>query len=123
MLVFFFFLFVLRVMLRKPWLVMIAFVAAVAAFGSLGTTTPEIDMPLAVVMSGSIYIALTRFGFVTSMIASYVNVLLTLSPITSDVGAWYFGTTVFVLLFVLGIAGYGLQTALAGRSIVRDELL
>jgi serine/threonine-protein kinase len=123
MLVAFFILFLLRALLRKPWLVGAAFVLMFTFVGSLGTSTPQIDIPLAVVASSATYFVLTRFGLVAFLLGEYVGVVLRLSPITTDFNAPYFGSGVFAILFTLAIAGYGLHTALAGHSIIQDELL
>jgi len=45
------------------------------------------------------------------------------SPLTFDLGAWYADVTVLTLVTVLGLAGWGFWTSLAGRSLFRDEIL
>jgi serine/threonine-protein kinase len=123
MLVAFFILFLLRAILRKPWLVGAAFILLFTFIGAIGSSTPQIDIPLAAVGSTVVYFVLTRFGLVAFLVGEYVSVVLMLSLMTADFNAPYFGTSAFALLFTLAIAGYGLHTALAGRSIIRDELL
>ncbi len=123
MLVAFFLLFLMRALLRKPRLVATAFVLLFAAIASLGNATPLIDFPLAALVGAAIYFVLTRFGLVAFVVGEYVNFLFTLSPMTADFNASYFGASVFAILFTLAIAAYGLHTALAGRSIIRDDLL
>jgi serine/threonine-protein kinase len=123
MLVAFFILFLLRALLRKPWLVGAAFILLFTFIGALGSSTPQIDIPLAAVGSTAVYLLLTRFGLVAFLVGEYVSVVLMLSPMTADFNAPYFGASVFAILFSLAIAVYGLHTALAGRSIIRDELL
>jgi hypothetical protein len=45
------------------------------------------------------------------------------SPLTLDPSAWYFGSSMAVLLVVVGIAAYGFQTSVAGRPLIKDEIL
>jgi serine/threonine-protein kinase len=123
MLVAFFVLFLLRALLRKPWLVGGAFVLLLSLFGSLGSSIPQVDIPHAVLLSSAVYFLLTRFGLVAYLVGEYVAVLLILTPMTADFNALYFGASLFAILFTLAIAGYGLHTALAGHSIIPDELL
>ena len=43
-------------------------------------------------------------------------------PITADFSTWYSSGSVIIILLFVGIAAYGCHTALAGRSIFKDDL-
>ncbi len=72
---------------------------------------------------GTVYWAISRFGFVTYLVAIYVNTLFVLMPVTSDFSVWYSGISLFVILLVTALAAYGMHAAFAGRSLIEDELL
>jgi hypothetical protein len=69
------------------------------------------------------YVAVTKYGLVTFGVSTYVNALLMLLPVTADFSEWYAGGAVFAMVLVAAMAAYGLHTALAGRSIIQDDLL
>jgi serine/threonine-protein kinase len=123
LLVSFFLLFICRVFLRKQWMAAVAFVALSTLIGVAGSSPAWIDLGFGLVYATTIYVALTRFGFVTYVTAQYIFVLLLIAPMTSDMSVWYAGFSVFVLLLVAGLAAFGLHSALRGRSIIEDEIL
>jgi hypothetical protein len=123
LLVSFFLLFICRVLLRKQWMAAVAFVALSTLIGVAGSSPAWIDLGFGLVYATTIYVALTRFGFVTYVTAQYIFVLLLIAPMTSDMSVWYAGFSVFVLLLVAGLAAFGLHSALRGRSIIEDEIL
>lgn len=89
----------------------------------IGTGQPLIDLVLALAVSATMYISLTRFGFITYLTAMYVYTLILLMPVTIDFTTWYAGASAMVVLIVLALAGYGMHAGLAGRGIIEDELL
>jgi predicted Ser/Thr protein kinase len=119
----FFFLFVLRLVLRKQWLAAIAFLGLYTLLQIAGSASLAIDTVLNLAVSWTIYFAMTRFGFVTFVTALYVFTLLLFMPVTIDPGAWYAGASGLTLLAVVGLGAYGMHAALAGRSIIEDHLL
>jgi hypothetical protein len=116
-------LFVARLLLRKEWLAAIAFLSLYTLLQIAGSSTPLLDAALGLGVSITIYIAMTRFGFVTFVTALYVFTLMVVMPVTIDFSVWYAGASALVMAAVIGIAGYGMHAALAGRSIIEDELL
>ncbi len=116
-------LFVARLLLRREWLAAVAYIALFTALGLTTSTTPLFDAPVAIVLWTTIYLAISRFGFIAFVTAIYVNTLFVLLPVTGDFSVWYSGISVFVVLLVASIAAFGAHTALAGRSLIQDELL
>jgi serine/threonine-protein kinase len=119
----FFFLFLVRLVLRKNWLSAIGYVGLFLAMNIAASATPLVDGPLAVLVGATTYLAVTRFGFITFVTAIYVETLTLLLPVSSDLSTWFAGASIFTILIILGLAGYGMHAALAGRSIIQDELL
>ena len=123
LLVAFFVLFVVRALLRKEWLSAAAFILFFTVLTSAGTSTPWVDAAFAVPTGITVYLIITRAGFVAFLAALYVQYFFAFLPLTSDFSSWYAGGTIFALLIVGGLAVFGAHSALAGRSILKDELL
>ena len=119
----FLFLFFLRIALRKHWLAAAVFIALLTVFGSAGSKTPLIDGALGLLIAGTIYLALTEFGFITYTVAAYINSLIVMMPVTHDFTVWYSGASGMTMLTVAALTAWGMHSALAGRSIIHDDLL
>jgi serine/threonine-protein kinase len=119
----FFFLFILRMVLRKEWLAALAFLVLYTLLQITGSNSLLVGAGLGFAVSWTIYFAMTRFGFVTYVTAMYVFTLLLFMPVTSDPGLWYSGASGLTMLAIVGLAAYGTQAALAGHSIIEDDLL
>jgi hypothetical protein len=44
-------------------------------------------------------------------------------PLTLDFSKWYAGSSLVALMAVLALAAFGFREALAGRSLLREEVL
>jgi hypothetical protein len=119
----FFILFFLRLLLRREWLTGGAFVLLFTALSTASTTTPLVDLPLAILAWSATYWVISRFGFITFVVGIYVDSLIVVLPVTGDFTAWHSGITVFLLLLVAALAAYGIRTTLSGHSIISDEFL
>ena len=62
-----------------------------------------------------------RFGLLSAIAGWFVFNLLLLLPITSDLSAWYAGSTYLALTTTAGLGLYGFRTTLAGRPLLREE--
>ena len=51
-----------------------------------------------------------------------VNMRCAELPITLDFSTWYASGSLIIMLVFVAIAAYGCHTALAGRSIFKDDL-
>lgn len=116
-------LFVVRLVLRREWLAAIAFLGLYTSLQIAGSSTPILDAILGLAIASTVYIAMTRFGFVTFVTSLYVFTLMVVMPVTIDFSVWYSNASALVMVVVIGLAAYGMHTALAGRSIIQDELL
>ena len=121
-LIFFFFLFLLRVLLRNEWLAAASFVLLFTAFAVVGA-----DRPMANTLANAVAYTLTavvvlRLGLLTLAVGIFVIDLLTIGPATWQPSAWYFGSTVFVLASIVALAVWALHTSIAGRRLWNPDL-
>jgi hypothetical protein len=121
-LLFFFLLFVLRVLLRKEWLAGIVFVAIWATLKTLGSDHVLIDATAWALLYGVAAIVVFRVGLVALAAAIFCTDLLLNVPLTMDFSAWYVGNSLFPLLSVVALAGWGFYSALAGRKLWNADL-
>jgi len=113
---------ILRLVLRRTWLAVVAFfVLGTGAFWP-AYSSPAVQA-IFTLLTGAVFIAvLFRHGFFSVVVSSTVWFLLACIPITYEVSSWTFGGTVVVLAIVVGLAIYGLRISLAGRPLFQDEL-
>jgi len=64
-----------------------------------------------------------RFGLLSFVVGQAMLNILYLFPITADFSAWYAGSTIFTLAFIVALAGFAFHTALAGRPLFQTKLL
>ena len=121
-LVFFFVMFVLRVILRKPWLAALAFVALFAGLKTAGSHHVLIDVSTFVAIYAIAAFMVLRFGFITLATGMFTVDLLLNIPITTNLSSWYLGGSLFVLLTVTSLAVWGAYTSLAGQKIWKENL-
>ncbi len=121
-LVFFFMLFVLRVLLRNKWLAAAIFVAFWTALSTLGSAHPLISLPVIAAVYAIAAIALVRYGLVTLAVAAFTTDAIGNMPITLNPSIWYFGSTMFVVAIVLVLAAWSFQAAIAGRKLFSPDL-
>jgi serine/threonine-protein kinase len=121
-LLFFFLLFVLRVLLRKEWLAAMVFVAIWATLKTLGSDYPWIDASTWTLIYAVAAIVVFRFGFVALAVGLFVTDMLLNVPLTSDFSSWYASTTLLPVLSVAALAVWGFYNALAGQKLWKTEL-
>jgi serine/threonine-protein kinase len=123
-----FVLFALRLTVRKPWLAMLGYVVIFTAAWSFempsgcNTAAAYCYVLLTALWQVIVLIALMRFGLLTFVAACLVLQLRYL-PLTLDFTAWYSTGSLLVMLAAVAIAVYGFWVSLAGRPLLRDELL
>jgi hypothetical protein len=121
---FLFMLFLLRVVLRKQWLAAIVFVLIWALMlGSQGGGNILARGIFFAVIFGLIVTILMRFGLfaivVTVSLIDWINDTL----LTTDFGAWYGLSSVFLLLVLGAMTAYGFWTSLGNRTLLNDQIL
>jgi len=122
-LIFFFLLFLFRVLLRKPWLAALAFVAFWTGLKLIGSHHPALESVAFIVVYGLAAFVVVRFGFLSLALAIFVADLLINIPLTSHFSDWYFAGPFFALLSVLAIGCWAFYIALAGQKLWQKSLL
>lgn len=111
-----------RVILRRQWLAAAALVL-LRASAAMGFVHPWITLVFEVSSLTLLMAALLRFGGLLPAIAC-VMVGNTLGDVPiADFSAWYASTTVFVLVALFALTAYALQTAVAGRPLLKARFL
>jgi hypothetical protein len=121
-LMFFFVIFLLRVILRRQWLAAMGYTLIYSTLKLLGSDHPWIELPLAVTIYAVAAVVVVRFGLVALASGIFTADLLANIGMTTDLSAWYAAATLFPFLVIAGLAIWGFHTALAGRPLLKNEL-
>jgi serine/threonine-protein kinase len=121
-LLFFFVMFVLRVVLRKPWLAALAFVAAWTAIRTFDSHHLLIDISTFAAIYAIAAFVVLRFGLIALATGIFTVDLLLDIPITTRFSNWYVGGSLFVFLTVIGLVIWGCYTSLGGQKLWKAEL-
>jgi serine/threonine protein kinase len=114
----FFFLFMgLKALFRKDWLAAITFVSIFGAAKSLGSDHVAIEIATSILVYGILALIVYRFGLVPLACAIFTVDMLGNVPFTADISSWYFGMTVFALLSVAALAGWGFYYSLGSEPL------
>ncbi len=113
-----FFLFVLRVLLRKGWIAAAVFVLVLSVFEALAPT----GAPVVFAIRGLIIFSLTvfllvRFGVLALIASELFGLFLGNFPLTTDASAWYAGIGFAGILLMAAMAFYAFYTSLGGRPM------
>ena len=106
-----------RLVFRKPWLAIAAFMVLTTIPGIPTGASPLVSLIYSGLCSVVFLIVLFRFGLLPTFVSYIVAGVLTAYPMTTDASAWYAGYTLLALLVVAGIAAYGFRVALPGRAL------
>ena len=119
----FFLIFVVRVLTRRDWMAGAIVVLTWMMLGIVGISNPLIGVLVGGLFGAITIVALWRFGLLTLITAMSVDEILRSVPITTDFSAWYFGSTVAVVVMVLALAGFAFHSSLGGQKIFAGKLL
>ena len=123
-----FVLFALRVLLRRQWLAILVFVCGLTPLFASSfirqdfNTIPWSFVVLQAVWLAAIALTVLRFGLLALTVATLVSMRCAELPITVDFSTWYTSGSLIIMLMLAALAAYGCHTALAGRSIFKDDL-
>ena len=123
MLILFLIMFVFRAVLRKPWLAAIAFVAfwVGTRVATQSATFFYANLTLQLIIYSIAAFVILRFGFISLATGMFSADVLLNIPMTTHLSAWYSSSTIFVLLTVIALAGWGAYTALGGQRLWRTQ--
>lgn len=119
---FFFFIFLLRVVLRNKWLALAVFIALFTTRNTLYSDYPRIIWPFWLVVYALAAGAVSRFGIIVLATAIFTaNILLNL-PYSVDFSNWYTAHVAVILAGLLTLAAWGFYASLGGQKVWKDEL-
>jgi predicted Ser/Thr protein kinase len=113
--VYFFLLFLCRVIFRKEWLTTVVFVGAMTLVIG-GVSDPAHMLPIGLAFACLYAFVLLRFGFLALIMTSICAHLLLAIPRTLDSSLWYAGLGAAPLVIVALIAAWGYRTTLGIRD-------
>ena len=119
---FFFLLLGLKVLLRKDWIAVIAFVALFALLQGLTSSYVSVELPAWILIYAIAALIVYRFGLIPLACAIFTIDMLLNVPFTSDFSAWYMTTSALALLSVVALAGWGFYHSLGGEPLWRAEI-
>lgn len=119
---FFFLLLGLKIVLRKDWLMALAFVALFALPRAFSTSYVGVELPAQILIYAVAVLIVYRFGLVPLAAAIFTVNMLANVPATPDLSAWYAPTCILALLSVVALAGWGFYHSLGGEPLWRSEI-
>ena len=115
-LLYFFILFVLRMLLRSQWAAMVAFTAFFTLLNALGNDRVWLGGVIGLLYFGTAAFVIVRFGgLLAFVVGAFVSALLFDVVLTLDTSAWYFGNTVFVLAVIAAVTAWAFYIATGRR--------
>jgi hypothetical protein len=115
-LLYFFILFVLRMMLRSQWAAVISFTAFFTLLNALGNERVWLGALIGLLYFGTAAFVIVRFGgLLAFVVGAFVSSLLFDVVLTLDSSAWYFGNTVLLVAVVAALAAWAFYTSTGGR--------
>ena len=77
----------------------------------------SIELPVQILVYAIAVLIVFRFGLIPLAIAIFTVDMLSGVPISSDVSTWYMATSIFALLSVVALAGWGFYHSLGGEPL------
>ncbi len=118
----FFFLFLLRLLLKRDWIAAIVLVL-IGAGTNPGGEYPIVIFALLGIIWLSILLVLRRFGMLTLVVGLVVQNVLNVFPTTSHFSRWYASAGLTGIVVILGLAIYGFYTSLGGKPLFTEAAL
>ena len=115
-LVFFFLIFLLRLVLRRQWIAAVAFTMIFVAVKALPTSYPAVSVPFITLIFGLIVVSLMRFGLVTLITSIFVTDMVPAFIFTTDFSAWYGTGSLVAGLAILGLAIFAYRNSIARHA-------
>jgi hypothetical protein len=112
----------LLVVLKRQWLAVAAILVLVGGLSTAGSAH-WYQVPFTMVFMAVILFTLLRLGLVAAVVVEAVSRTILSQPMTTDLGVWWAGGTIGVLVVLALFAGYGFITSLGGRSPFGEGLL
>jgi serine/threonine-protein kinase len=121
-LMFFFLIFLLRLVLRNQWLAAAAFVLLFSVMQSLKEEHFWVALLAFAIVYSLAAIALVRFGLVSLAAALFATDLQLTAPMTANFSNWFIGSTIFIYASLAALGLWAFYTALAGQELWKEDL-
>jgi serine/threonine-protein kinase len=118
----FFFLFLLRLIVKRDWIAAIILVLLAAGTNSAGEF-PVITYVYLALIWISIVVVLKKAGLLALVVGLVVQNILVVFPMTSHLSRWYANAGLTGIVVIAGLAVFGFFTALAGRPLFTGAAL
>jgi len=115
--------FLLRVVLRRQWLMAAVFIALFVGLGAVSNGGHLATALLGALAFSLVLVGLLRFGVLPVVVLFFVAMSPQSLPLTTDLSAWYSGSAVFSIAIVLALTAYAFHTAVAGRPLFKAGFL
>ncbi len=119
-LAFTFLLTLLRALLRRDWL---AGAVVVLIFGLFVLDSSLLINLLGLILGSLIVLVFIRFGLLALAASLLFYFWLNSLPFTTNLSAWYAGTSLFVMCLVTALAALAFYTSLGGQQVFKGKLL
>jgi serine/threonine-protein kinase len=113
---FFFLIFLLRVVLRNQWAAALAFVALWTVLDALDSDAPLVEGTTTALYSAMLAFAVLRWGLTTLTVGVFVANLLLNAPAPTDLTAWYAGGTMLLGAIPVALAAWGFYSSVTPRG-------
>jgi hypothetical protein len=114
--------FLLRVLLRRQWIALAVFVLLLSG-SEASSGHPVIGALYGVLAFLPFAACIVYYGVLPIALAAFVQSILQYFLLTTDLSAWYAGTTVAAVAIVLALTAYAFHTAVAGRALFKAGFL
>ena len=114
--------FLLRVVLRRQWLMAAVFIALSVGLSAVFNGGYLATALLSALTFSLVLVGLLRFGVLPVVVMCFAAQLSS-SPLTTDLSAWYSGCAVFPIAIILALTAYSFHTAVAGRPLFKPGFL
>jgi predicted Ser/Thr protein kinase len=111
----------LRALLRRDWLAGTVVVLISVLPGLLSTSLSVAVVGL--IFGSLIVLAFIRFGLLALAASILIFFWLSSLPFTTNLSAWYAGTSLFVMFLVTALAALAFYTSLGGQKVFKGKLL
>jgi hypothetical protein len=120
---FFFLFFLLRVVLRRSWLVALVFVALLTFPRVVSSAQPGMVALFGMLQTSAALFVMARFGVLPLVGAFFIGNHVAPIALAADPSAWYANRGFITATLVLLVAAWSYRYALAGRRVVNAGFL
>jgi hypothetical protein len=114
-------LFLILLAVRRAWLAGVVLVGLIVVNNLVNNEFAISAGLLAALMASGFILLLVRFGLLAFVVGEFVAAMLMSAPLSLDMSAWHWWTTVATLAMLALLSAYGVRAALAGTRLLGGE--